>query len=55
MEKLTENVFRRFETLKMSVGDELLKLAKLKEQGVISESEFLQMKQELIRKMSENS
>ncbi len=38
----------------MSVADELVKLAKLKEQGVISESEFIQMKQALIRKMSEN-
>ena len=55
MTKSTKDVFGKIETLKMSVGDELLKLAKLKEQGVISESEFLQMKQELIRKMSENS
>jgi len=39
---------------KMSVADELVKLAKLKEQGIISESEFLQMKQALIRKMNEN-
>lgn len=35
----------------MSVADELSKLAKLKEQGVISEEEFLRMKQELIKKM----
>jgi hypothetical protein len=55
MSKSTEDVFEGIETLKMSVADELLKLAKLKEQGVISESEFLQMKQELIRKMSESS
>jgi hypothetical protein len=34
----------------ISVADELAKLAKLKEQGVISESEFLQMKQDLISK-----
>ncbi|CAD6517847.1 hypothetical protein NMT12_30010 [metagenome] len=38
----------------MSVADELVKLAKLKEQGIISESEFLQMKQAMIRKMNEN-
>jgi hypothetical protein len=35
----------------ISIADELAKLAKLKEQGVISESEFQQMKQDLIRKM----
>ncbi|HKU50072.1 MAG TPA: SHOCT domain-containing protein [Nitrososphaera sp.] len=36
----------------MSIADELAKLAKLKEQGVISDSEFQQMKQELIKRMS---
>ena len=36
----------------ISIADELAKLAKLKEQGVISESEFLQMKQDLISKWS---
>lgn len=35
----------------MSIADELAKLAKLKEQGVISEDEFQQMKQDLIKKM----
>ena len=35
----------------MSVADELSKLAKLKEQGIISEDEFLKMKQELIKKL----
>ena len=35
----------------ISIADELAKLAKLKEQGVISESELQQMKQDLIRKM----
>src|SRR3954454_25146691 len=35
----------------MSIADELTKLAKLKEQGVISESEFQQMKQDLLKKM----
>ena len=34
----------------ISVADELAKLAKLKEQGVISDSEFQQMKQDLINK-----
>ena len=34
-----------------SVADELTKLAKLKEQGVISESEFVQMKQNLLKRM----
>ena len=31
-----------------SIADELAKLAKLKDQGVITESKFLQMKQDLI-------
>ena len=35
----------------ISVADELAKLAKLKEQGILSEDEFLKMKQELIKKM----
>ena len=35
----------------MSIADELTKLAKLKEQGVLSESEFQQMKQGLLKKM----
>ena len=34
----------------ISIADELAKLAKLKEQGVISEDEFQQMKQDLIRR-----
>jgi hypothetical protein len=33
-----------------SVADELAKLAKLKEQGVLSEEEFLLMKDELLKK-----
>jgi uncharacterized protein YpmB len=33
-----------------SVADELAKLAKLKEQGVLSEEEFLRMKDELLKK-----
>ena len=35
----------------MSIADELTKLAKLKEQGVLSESDFQQMKQDLLKKM----
>ena len=34
-----------------SVADELTKLAKLKEQGILSEVEFNQMKQEILRKL----
>src|SRR5215217_792391 len=34
----------------ISIADELLKLASLKEKGVISEDEFQQMKQDLIKK-----
>jgi hypothetical protein len=33
-----------------SIADELMKLAKLKEQGILSEEEFLQMKQDLLKK-----
>jgi len=33
---------------KLSIADELLKLAKLKEEGIITEQEFNQMKQNLI-------
>ena len=35
----------------ISIADELTKLAKLKEQGGLSESEFQQMKQYLLKKM----
>ncbi|HZC49126.1 MAG TPA: PH domain-containing protein, partial [Nitrososphaeraceae archaeon] len=34
----------------ISIADELRKLAKLKEEGILTEEEFKQMKQELIRK-----
>jgi hypothetical protein len=34
-----------------SIADELAKLAKLKKEGIISESEFQQFKQNLIKKM----
>ena len=33
----------------LSIADELFKLAKLKEQGIITESEFLKMKQDVLR------
>ena len=35
----------------LSLADELLKLSKLKEQGIISESEFVQMKQDVLKKL----
>lgn len=35
----------------ISVADELAKIAKLKEQGVISEFEFVQLKQNLLKRM----
>ena len=35
----------------VSIADELAKLAKLKEQGVLSEAEFSQMKQELLKRL----
>jgi Short C-terminal domain len=34
----------------ISIADELMKLANLKEKGIISEEEFAQMKQDLIKK-----
>ena len=37
----------------VSFADELIKLARLKEQGVISQAEFTQMKQDLLKKMQE--
>jgi tRNA(Ser,Leu) C12 N-acetylase TAN1 len=37
-----------------SIADELLKLANLKEKGVLSNEEFLKMKQDLISKTSES-
>lgn len=39
----------------LSLADELSKLAKLKEQGILSEAEFMQMKQDLIKKMTETT
>jgi hypothetical protein len=34
----------------LSAADELTKIARLKEQGILSEAEFNQMKQEILRK-----
>ena len=34
----------------VSIADEIRKLAKLKEEGILTEEEFKQMKQDLIRK-----
>ena len=34
----------------ISIADELMKLSNLKEKGIISEDEFRQMKQDLIKK-----
>ena len=61
-EQLVKIIKERMESMKkpsqepatnqqISVADELAKLAKLKEQGILSEDEFLKMKQELIKKM----
>ena len=35
----------------LSAADELTKIARLKEQGILSEAEFKQMKQEILRKL----
>jgi hypothetical protein len=40
--------------IKESIADELLKLANLKEKGVLSNEEFLKMKQDLINKTNES-
>ncbi len=36
---------------RLSAADELTKIARLKEQGILSEAEFNQMKQEILRKL----
>lgn len=58
-EQLVKIIKERMESMKksshntnqISIADELAKIAKLKEQGILSEDEFLKMKQELIKKM----
>ena len=39
--------------VKESIADELLKLANLKEKGVLSDEEFLKMKKDLLNKWPE--
>ena len=51
-QKMMEQAASKMSQPQTSIADELAKLAKLKEQGVISESEFQQMKQELIKKLT---
>lgn len=51
-QKAMEQAAGKMSGMPVSIADELAKLAKLKEQGVISGSEFQQMKQELIKKMT---
>jgi hypothetical protein len=46
----TSNNHQQQQPTTISIADELTKLAKLKEQGVISESEFQQMKQDLLKR-----
>jgi len=41
--------------LSISVASELEKLAKLKEEGILTEEEFNQMKQKLIRNIKDNT
>jgi Short C-terminal domain len=65
-EEIVEYVKKSMEKLKIeaqkkqsleimeSIADELLKLANLKEKGVLSNEEFLKMKQDLISKTSES-
>jgi Bacterial PH domain/Short C-terminal domain len=47
---MTTNNNHQQQPTTISIADELAKLAKLKEQGVISESEFQQMKQDLLER-----
>jgi hypothetical protein len=51
-QKMMEQAATKMSGPQTSIADELAKLAKLKEQGVISDSEFQRMKQDLIKKMS---
>jgi hypothetical protein len=51
MEKIkTESQKKQLLEIKESIADELMKLADLKEKGVLSNEEFLKMKQDLINK-----
>jgi hypothetical protein len=48
--RLRQEQHRQLQQPSISIADELMKLASLKEKGVISEDEFQQMKQDLIKK-----
>jgi hypothetical protein len=50
MDRDREVYRHREQPQQQSIADELMKLANLKEKGIISEDEFHQMKQDLIRK-----
>src|SRR5918911_3692743 len=50
MDREREVYRHREQPQQQSIADELMKLANLKEKGIISEDEFHQMKQDLIRK-----
>ena len=53
MDKLKIESQKHSIEVKVSIVDELLKLANLKENGVVSEEEFLRMKQVLFDKRNE--
>ncbi len=53
MDKLKIESQKQSIEVKVSIVDELLKLANLKEKGVVSEEEFLRMKQVLLDKRNE--
>ena len=50
MDKIRIESQKRLVEVKESVADELLKLANLKEKGVLSDEEFLKMKKDLLNK-----
>ena len=50
MDKIRIESQKRLVEGKESVADELLKLANLKEKGVLSDEEFLKMKKDLLNK-----
>ena len=50
MDKTKIESQKRLVEVKESVADELLKLANLKEKGVLSDEEFLKMKKDLLNK-----
>ena len=48
--RIREQPQKQHQQSSISIADELIKLANLKEKGIISEDEFQQMKQDLIRR-----